>query len=171
MQPTPDRTLLTPEGYSALSDELAALTSDGRSDVAEELRRARAISGDPGDNAEVLEARREQQRLEQRIATLEARLRTAEVVEGTRRHGVAGLGSEVRVEDVETGSRTAYRLVGSVEAAPAEGRISIESPVGRALLGHRKGELVEVEAPRRRRRLRIVGVGLGRRRRGGRRRA
>jgi transcription elongation factor GreA len=162
VRPLTAGTLLTPEGFRALSEELAELVGARRREVAEELRRASDLAGDLGDNLEYLEARREQQQLEQRIATVEARLRTAEVVEpGARGRGVADLGCEVRVEDVETGAREKYRLVGSPETAPAEGRISIESPVGQALLGRRRGDLVEVEAPRRRRKLRITGVGRG----------
>ena len=156
-------TLLTPEGRRALAEELARLEDTGRRAVAEELRQAGSVAGDLSDNVEYLEARREQERLEQRIATLELRLATARVVEpSTRKRGVADIGADVHVEDVETGARERYRLVGSPEAAPSEGRISVESPVGQALVGRRKGDLVDVETPRRPRRLLVTSVRVSR---------
>jgi len=157
-------TVLTRDGYEALHAELAELTVAGRARIADELQEARALAGDLGDNVELLEARREQERLEIRIAVLEELLGHAHVVEGTEtRPGVAGVGSEVEVDDVDTGAREVFRLVGSPEAAPIDGRISVESPVGRGLVGHRSGEVVEVETPKGVRHLAIRRVRVPRR--------
>lgn len=163
-QPQPRETLLTREGYEALRGELDELTLGGRARVADELRQARAVAGDLGDNVELLEVRREQEQLEARIAALERLLRDARVVEEADVvPGVAGVGSEVAVEDLDSGGREVFRLVGSPEAAPVEGRISVESPVGRALLGCRSGSVIEVVAPKGVRRLRVRRVRVSRR--------
>lgn len=167
----PRETVLTREGYDALRAELAELTLAGRSRVVDELQQARSLGGDLGDNIELLEARREQERLEGRIAVLEALLLDVRVIETTEAvPGIAGVGSEVAVEDVDRGGREVFRLVGSPEAAPVEGRISVESPVGRALLGRRSGDVVEVETPKGVRRLEVRRVRQPRRPRAARRR-
>ncbi|HZD87502.1 MAG TPA: transcription elongation factor GreA [Gaiellaceae bacterium] len=164
-QTQPRETVLTRDGYEALRAELAELTLDGRSRVADELQQARGLAGDLEDNVELLEARREQERLEGRIAVLESVLGDARVIEESEAvPGVAGVGSEVEVDDVDSGAHQVFRLVGSPEAAPVEGRISVESPVGRSLLGRRSGDLVEVETPKGGRRLRVTRVRAARRR-------
>jgi transcription elongation factor GreA len=158
-QAQPRETVLTREGYDALHAELAELTLAGRARVADELQEARMIAGDLGDNVELLEARRELERLETRIAVLEDLLRHARVIEKADTvPGVVGVGSEVEVEYVDSGTQDVFRLVGSPEAAPVEGRISVESPVGRALLACRSGDVVAVETPKGSRRLRVGGV-------------
>jgi len=157
-------TLLTRDGYEALHAELAELTAAGRARIVDELQQARALAGDLGDNVELLEARREQERLEIRIAVLEDVLGHAHVIEEAETEpGVAGVGSEVEVEDVGTGAREVFRLVGSPEAAPIDGRISVESPVGQALVGRRSGEVVEVDTPSGVRHLQVRGVRVPRR--------
>ena len=158
-QPRPRETLLTRQGHDALLAELADLTAAGRSRIADELQQARSLAGNLGENVELLEVRREQERLEARIAVLEDLLRRARVIdESDAVPGLAGIGSEVDVEDLESGVGEVFRLVGSPEAAPVEGRISVESPVGRALVGHTSGDVVEVETPRGIRRLRVRAV-------------
>jgi transcription elongation factor GreA len=163
-QPQPHENLLTPEGYEALCGELTELTLAGRARAADELQRAREIAGDAGDNVELLEARREHERLEARIATVEELLRGARAVEDADLvRGTAGVGSEVEVEDVDSGTHDVFGLVGSPEAAPVEGRISVESPVGRALVGCRSGDVVEVDTPRGTRHLHVRRVRVPRR--------
>lgn len=162
----PRETVLTPEGYDDPQAELADLTRSGRSRVADELKRARAIAGDLENNVELLDARREQERLESRIAIVEELLLTARVVDDADFvPGTAGVGSEVEIGDVDRGTHDVFRLVGSPEAAPIDGRISVESPVGRALVGRRSGDVVEVETPKGLRHLHVLRVGLPRRRR------
>ena len=103
----------------------------------------------------------EQAQLERRIATLEAQVAVARVVEPAA-DGTAGIGSQVCVRDVETGEVEAYELVSAVEADLANGRLSIGAPVGRAVAGRRRGDIVEFETPRGRRRLEILDVGTAR---------
>jgi transcription elongation factor GreA len=158
-QPQPRETVLTRDGYEALQAELAELTLAGRPRMAEELRHARSVAGNLEDNVELLEARREQERLEARIATVEALLGSSRVLEDHDcTPGTAGVGSEVEVEDVDSGRREVFRLVGSPEAAPVEGRISVASPVGEALVGCRSGAVVDVHTPKGPRRLRVCRV-------------
>lgn len=163
--------VLTRDGYEALSAELAELTLAGRARVADELQEARTISGDLGDNVELLEARREHERLELRIAAVEEMLRNARVVEQADVvPGTAGVGSEVEVDDVDSGVHDVFRLVGSPEVDPGEGRISVESPVGQALVGRRSGDVVEVVTPTGVRHLQVHRVRVPRRPRASRRR-
>ena len=120
-------TLITPEGLEKLKDELEFLENDKRREVAERIRVARQF-GDISENSEYDDAKNEQAMLEQRIAQMEERVRRATVIDSN---------------DVDT-----YEIVGSAEADPANSRLSNESPVGRALIGHKKGETVEVQTPR-----------------------
>ena len=96
--------------------------------------------------------------LEARIARLEQRLDAARVAEPDVQNGVVDLGERVRLRNLDTGAKHEYELVGSLEAEPAAGRISAESPVGRALIGRRRGDVALVEAPRGRLRFRIVAL-------------
>jgi transcription elongation factor GreA len=116
--------------------------------------------GDLKENSDYTAAREEQSFLEGRIAQLEATLRTARVIEtpDADAGGWIVLGATVTIED-EAGARSTFRIVGSAEADPANGRISNVSPVGRAILGHTAGETVEIAAPRGAVRYRIVEVG------------
>ena len=147
---------MTQEGHDRLHRELETLTTIARRDVAERLRAARDDGGDPAENGELMDALEEHVLLEQRISRLEARLATARVV-AVAADGTAGIGTRVRLH-----SRTAgivdYQLVGAGEADAADGRISIDSPVGRALAGRRAGETIEVKTPRRMRRLKLLAV-------------
>lgn len=171
VQVHPRETVLTREGYEALRAELAELTLAGRARVADELQQARAIAGDLGDNVELLEARREQEMLESRIAMVEGLLGSARVIEDAEfMADTAGFGSEVEVDDVDSGAQDVFRLVGSPEAEPSEGLISVESPVGHALVGRSKGDVVEVETPGGIRHLRVRQVRVPRPRRAPRRR-
>ncbi len=140
--------LLTPEGLQKLKDEIQYLTGEKRREVAERIKHAREF-GDISENSEYDDAKNEQAMLEQRIAQLEERLASARVIEPEDvPTGVVDVGTRVRLKDVDANQTIEYVIVGSAEANPAEGKLSNESPVGKAILGHKKGEIVEVAAPR-----------------------
>jgi transcription elongation factor GreA len=140
--------ILTPEGHKKLQAEIEYLSSDKRREVAERIRIAREF-GDITENAEYDDAKNEQALLEHRIATLEERLRDARVISKKDvAKDVVSVGSKVRLRDVSAKQTVEYRIVGSAEANPAENKLSNESPVGKAIIGHKKGETVEVAAPR-----------------------
>jgi transcription elongation factor GreA len=141
-----DGLLITADGYEQLRAELDTLRDEGRRDLAERLRDAR-LDGDVADNPALLDVLEEHAHLERRIAVLEDQLAQVRVVAPTR-DGVAGLGTRVRVRDVATDEIAEYELVGAVEADVGNGRVSVAAPVGKALAGRRKGDVVEVETPR-----------------------
>jgi transcription elongation factor GreA len=140
--------VLSPEGLAQLQEELEYLRNTKRKEVAERLKEARSL-GDLSENSEYDDARNEQSFVEGRIVQLENTLRNAKVIEeaGAAPSGEIRLGSTVKLRDLEYGDELEYTLVGSVEADPMKGKISNESPVGRAILGKKKGTVVEVEAP------------------------
>ena len=148
--------LMTQEGYDRLRRELETLTTRTRWDVAKRLRVARDDGGDPAENGELMAALDEQGLLEQRISQLQARLASARVVAAAA-DGTAGIGTRVRLHSRAAGI-VEYELVGVGEADAGRGRISIDSPVGKAIAGRRTGETVEVETPRRVRRLKLLAV-------------
>jgi transcription elongation factor GreA len=140
--------ILTPEGYEKLKHEIDDLRGDRRREVAERIRVAREF-GDIAENAEYDDAKNEQAMLEHKIAQLEDRLLTARVI--TKKEiskDTVSVGSHVRLRDVAAKQTFEYRIVGSAEANPAENKLSNESPVGKAIMCHKKGEIVEVTAPR-----------------------
>jgi transcription elongation factor GreA len=140
--------ILTPEGYKKLKQEIEDLSTVKRREVAERIRVAREF-GDIAENAEYDDAKNEQMLLEHRIATLEERLRDARVI--TKKDvakDVVSIGSKVRLRDVAARETVEYQIVGSAEANPAQNKLSNESPVGKAIIGKKKGETVEVSAPR-----------------------
>jgi transcription elongation factor GreA len=150
--------LITSAGLLRFGQELDRLKTVGRQEIADRLRRALAADADASASADYLAAREDQALLEGRIARLEQRLDAARVAEPDVQNGVVDLGERVRLRNLDTGAKHEYELVGSLEAEPAAGRISAESPVGRALLGRRRGDVALVEAPRGRLRLRIVAL-------------
>jgi len=140
--------LLTPEGLENLTQELEILRTDKRREVADRIRIAREF-GEIAENAEYDDAKNEQAMLEHKIAQLEERLLNARVIDTKDVDtSVVSVGSVVRLRDVDAKETVEYYIVGSAEANPAERRLSNESPVGRAILGHKKGEPVEVQTPR-----------------------
>jgi transcription elongation factor GreA len=153
----PKDVILTPEGLANLKAELDELTTSRRREVAQRIREAREF-GDISENAEYDDAKNEQAMLEARIASLEEKLRSATVIDasdiGT---DVVGVGSVVHVKD-EAGKSTKYTIVGSAEASPAEMKLSNESPVGKALLGHKRGEQVTIATPKGQRKLKITKI-------------
>jgi transcription elongation factor GreA len=149
--------ILTPEGYEKLKQEIEYLSNDKRREVADRIKTAREF-GDIAENAEYDDAKNEQAMLEARIASLEEKLRSATVIDqsdlGTDQVRV---GSVVHVKD-DGGKSTKYTIVGSAEASPAEAKLSNESPVGKALLGRKRGEEVVITTPRGERRLKITKI-------------
>jgi transcription elongation factor GreA len=140
--------ILTPEGHEKLKEEIEYLSTVKRREVAERIKQAREF-GDIAENSEYDDAKNEQAMLEHRIAMLEERLKDARVIDaGDVTTDVVSVGTIVRLRDIDAKETIEYTIVGSAEADPAEYRLSNESPVGRAILGRKKGETVEVTAPR-----------------------
>ena len=140
--------ILTSEGYTKLKEEIETLSTVKRRDVAERIKHAREF-GDIAENSEYDDAKNEQAMLEHRIAMLEERLAHARVIEADEISSDAvGIGTRVRLKDIDANETIEYTIVGSAEANPQENRLSNESPVGKAILGKKKGEVVEVAAPR-----------------------
>jgi len=140
--------ILTPEGYEKLKQEIEHLQTTKRREVADRIRVAREF-GDIAENAEYDDAKNEQAMLEHKIAQLEERLLSARVI--TKKEiskDTVSVGSHVRLKDMDTNKSVEYHIVGSAEANPSQNKLSNESPVGKAILGHKKGEVVEVAAPR-----------------------
>jgi len=140
--------ILTAEGYENLKKEIDHLRGDKRREVAERIRVAREF-GDIAENAEYDDAKNEQAMLEHRIAQLEERLLSARVISKKEiSKDAVSVGSKVRLRDMQANKTFEYHIVGSAEANPAENKLSNESPVGKAIMGHKKGDVVEVSAPR-----------------------
>ena len=140
--------ILTPEGYEKLKQEIEVLSTQKRREIAERIRIAREF-GDIQENSEYDDAKNDQALLEARIAKLEERLRDARIIEAADiPAGVVSVGSVVRLRDVDAKETVEYHIVGSAEANPAEQKLSNESPVGKAIIGRKKGETVEVATPR-----------------------
>jgi transcription elongation factor GreA len=139
---------MTPEGLEELKARIKHLQTQRRREVAERIKEAREF-GDIAENSEYDDAKNEQAMLEKQIADLEDKLRGARVIDqdsiGT---DVVNVGVTVHVKDQKTEKSTKYKIVGSAEADPSENRLSNESPVGGALLGHKRGDVVSVPVPR-----------------------
>lgn len=150
---------ITAEGYELLWSELEALRTDGRREMSERLREARA-DAPIDDNPALFEAFQDQAQLERRIATLESHLSTARIAEPAR-DGSAAIGSLLRLRDLETGEHLEYRLVGAIEANASAGRVSVDAPVGRALVGATPGEVVNVRCPNATLRFEVLSVEPG----------
>ena len=144
----PRDTVLTPQGLEELKARIEHLRGERRREVAERIKEAREF-GDIAENAEYDDAKNEQALLEGRIAQLEERLRRATVIDeksvGTDE---VTFGSVVHVKDQKTGDSQKFQIVGSTEADPAEHKLSNESPIGKALIGHKRNDVVSVEVPR-----------------------
>lgn len=139
--------ILTQEGYNKLEEELKFLKGAKKMEVAERIKVAREF-GDLSENSEYDDAKNEQALLELKIQEMEQTLRLAKVVDdddvSTRK---AGVGTQVTLYDYEYEEEVTYGIVGATEANISENKISNESPVGKALIGHKKGEEVDVETP------------------------
>jgi len=142
------RTVLTPEGLAKLNERLDYLAGTRLNEIAQQIEIARGF-GDLSENAEYDEAKKEQGRVAEEIARIQEKLRTAEIIDtdalGT---DVVTIGCKVKVKNADTGDTITYTIVGAEEADPFEGRISNESPVGKALLGAKKNATVQVNIPK-----------------------
>ena len=153
----PKDVILTPEGLTNLKAELDELSTTRRREVAARIKEAREF-GDISENAEYDDAKNEQAMLEARIAQLEDKLRSATVIDSSDLStDEVRVGTVVHVKD-ENGKSTKYTIVGSAEAKPAEMKLSNESPVGKALIGHKKGDEVSFSTPKGERRLTITKI-------------
>jgi transcription elongation factor GreA len=150
--------ILTPEGLEKLKQEIEYLSTDKRREVAERIKEAREF-GDISENSEYDDAKNEQAMLEARIATLEDKLRSASVINASELSpDVVRVGSQVHIKD-DNGKTATYTIVGSTEADPSSNRLSNESPVGKALLGHKRGDTVDVSLPSgKKRKLKITKI-------------
>src|SRR5216110_275896 len=135
---------ISADGLKKLEAELEELRSSKRKEVAERIHAAMQF-GDYSENSELEQAKNDQAFLEGRILTLEQMVKNAAIIDEKAKHETVEIGSHVMVE--ASGSKKQYVIVGSAETAPAEGRISNESPVGKALMGHRAGETVRLNVP------------------------
>ncbi len=137
---------LTPEGREELQEELAELVEVKRPALAERLRKAIA-QGDLSENADYKAAKEEQSFLEGKIQDIEALLRNAQIIEETAHSDLVTLGSRVTVVEEGAESPETFRIVGTAEADPINGKVSHASPLGEALLGRQVGDVVMIEAP------------------------
>jgi len=141
-------TVLTPGGLQELKAKIEYLRGNRRREVAERIKEAREF-GDIAENSEYDDAKNEQAMLEKQIADLEEKLRSARVIDEKAVHtDVVSVGVVVHVKDQKTDKSTKFKIVGSAEADPSENKLSNESPVGKALLGHKRGETITVPVPR-----------------------
>lgn len=136
---------MTAEGLQELKEELEVLKTTGREDIAEKIKVARSF-GDLSENSEYDEAKSEQAKIEARINEIEAILLRVHVVDDISTKTV-GMGSKVKLENLDTKDKLEYSVVGFAQSDPAAGLISDESPIGQALMDKKKGDVVEVEAP------------------------
>jgi transcription elongation factor GreA len=145
---------ITPEGLIALKAELSELETVGRREIASRILTARG-HGDLKENAEYHAAKEDQAHLETRIKRLRDRLRKAVVVEASEGGSAFSFGRTAEVVDEGTGEVLTWTIVGPTEADHAGGKLSAESPVAKALIDHKPGDVVDVQTPRGSRRLRI----------------
>lgn len=139
--------LLTSAGLQELQDELEHLKTVGRKEVAEKIKVALSF-GDLSENSEYDEAKSDQGKLESRINEIEAMLQNVKILdEDGITTDIVRVGSKLKLRDVEFDDILDYQIVGFAQANPDKGKISDEAPVGKALLGHKVGETVEVEVP------------------------
>ncbi|HEY6781540.1 MAG TPA: transcription elongation factor GreA [Thermoleophilaceae bacterium] len=151
-----DAVQMTRDAYQRLEAEVEQLETTGRREIAARLKTAREW-GDLKENAEYHDAKKSGSLLEGRIATLRERLLNAEIVESAG-GGVAGMDSTVTYSDAASGEQQTFTLVSANDAQPAKGRLSIDSPVGKALQGHRAGDTTTVTTPSGSRELSILTV-------------
>jgi len=153
-----DVEIMTRAGYEKLKQELTILRTDSRLEVARKLEEARAF-GDLSENAEYHAAKEEQEKLEGRISRLEFKLNKAKVVDvDDIDTSHANLGTTIEIQDLDNDKSYIYMLVGTEESDPGENKISISSPVGKALIGRSIGEEISVRTPKRMRRLKILSI-------------
>ena len=150
--------ILTPEGFQRLKEEVEYLSSVKRDEVAERIRAARDF-GDISENSEYDDAKNEQAMLEARIYSLEERLRSAVVIDSDSvTTDAVGVGTKVTLQDMQRGDVVQYAIVGSSEADPSAHKLSNESPVGRAIIGHKPGDKVTVAVPQGSKKFKVLAI-------------
>lgn len=149
--------LVTKEGYANMQDKLAYLKNVKRIEVADRIAFAKSY-GDLSENAEYHIAKDEQNNLEYEIAELEEKIARAVIVEKSEKTGVVSIGSKVKVFDIDFNEEITYEITGAMEASPIENKISIESPIGKALMNKKKGDEVDVVVPAGNLKLKILSV-------------
>jgi transcription elongation factor GreA len=154
----PDVFLMSQQDYDELEAEIERLETVERSEIAERIRTAREW-GDLKENSEYHDAKNDQSMLETKILRLRERLLRARIHTGDTGGDTIGFGSQVTVIDEASGRELGYTLVAAVSADPAAGKLSIDSPVGKALTGAREGDVVSVGTPKGDRRLKVTSVG------------
>ncbi len=137
---------MTAEGKKQLEERLKDLKVNGRAEMAEKIRVAREF-GDLSENAEYDIAKDEQAKMEAEIIEIEAKLRNVQIIDEKVKSDKADVGSKVEIKELKSGMTFEYTIVSTHESNPMEGRISNESPIGKAVLGKRKGDEVVVKAP------------------------
>ena len=153
-----ERVLMTREDMASVEAEVERLETVDRAEMAERIKAAREL-GDLKENAEYHDAKNAQAHLETKIATLREKLLRAEVQEGKPPPDVVALGSRVKVKDEASGREDVFVLVPATEAKPSDGKLSFESPLARALAGHKPGDTVTVPTPRGERKLAVLSLG------------
>ncbi|TMB45180.1 MAG: transcription elongation factor GreA [Chloroflexi bacterium] len=148
---------ITPEGLEAVRHELHELTTVKRPNIVSKIKAAREL-GDLSENFEYHAAKNEQGMMEARINELEAIIKNHVLIENRTDVGVVGMGSTVRFAEEDSEEEEHYRIVGPTEADPKAGRVSYESALGKALIGHRVGDSVEVKSPSSSYIVRITGI-------------
>lgn len=144
---TEKEVILTQEGLKKLEQELENLKTVRRREVAERIKQAIEF-GDISENSEYEDAKNEQAFIEGRILTLEKMVRNAKVIEHVENDSnLVHIGASVKLKDMEYGDEFAYTIVGPAEADPLKNKISFESPVGKAIIGKKEGDIVEVNVP------------------------
>lgn len=158
----PKDVILTADGLEKLKAELETLSTDRRREVAARIKEAREF-GDISENAEYDDAKNEQAMLESKIAQLEDKLRAATVIDAADiSTDIVRVGTTVHVKDQGTGKSDHFTIVGSAEANPTDKKLSNESPVGKALLGHKRGDVVPVTLPNGKvRELKVTKIDVG----------
>jgi len=138
--------LLTQDGYDKLVEKLEYLKSVRRIEISERLKAAIAL-GDLSENSEYDDAKNEQGRLEAEIRELEAKINSSDIIHGVSAGDTISIGSKIVIRETDSDETETYMIVGSTEADPDDGKISNESPIGAALIGHSAGEVVQIHAP------------------------
>ena len=158
----PKDVILTPDGLEKLKNELEHLSTEKRREVAARIKEAREF-GDISENAEYDDAKNEQAMLEKQISDLEEKLRSARVIDSKSVDtDTVNVGATVHVKDQKTDKSTKFKIVGSAEADPSESKLSNESPVGKALIGSKRNEIVAVTLPNgKQRELKITKIDIG----------
>lgn len=152
-----DAVQMTQDAYQRMEAEVEQLETESRRELAERIKTAREW-GDLKENSEYHDAKQSLAMLEAKIAGMRARLLSAEIVEAAGGDGVVGMDSTVTYSDVSTGKTQTFTLVSANDAQPSEGRLSIDSPVGKALRGRRVGDTTTVDTPRGSREFTVLSV-------------